>query len=180
MNLIKFKEELTTDLKERIGKDTEVYVLEECYGLKRFYANGQVNNAVVTWITERPTIIKSDISRNTSRWMLRRFYELLINSGLENVHLTDFVKIKAEPGKKPTKKELEVSAEWMRKEIEILRIKGKKMIIIANAGRVQRWMNEYLSEYECKYIQFYGWCLTRGKSKVDLPKKLKQIYKNTI
>ena len=176
MNLIKFKDDLTTDLKKRLGKNTDVWVYTEEYGLKRFYANGQVNNAVVIWITERPATIKP----RPNRWMPRRFCELLKNAGLENVHLTDFVKIRAKPGKKPTEEELEASAEWMRKEIEVLRIEGKKMIIIANGRRVRKWMKEYLPTYKYEYIQFYQWCLTRGKSKVDLRKRLREIYKMTI
>jgi hypothetical protein len=175
MDLVQFKKDLDRDLKRRFGKNIETWVWPERCGVKGFYGNGQINNAVVIWITERPSLGKD--KKATDKPSLWR--QLLKSEGLENMHITDFVKIRAKPGKKPRKKELKASAEWMRKEIELLRRKNKKLIIIANARTVAKWMKEYLPTYQCEYIQFYQWCLTRGKGKIDLRKKLIELYETT-
>ncbi len=175
MDLVQFEKDLTRDLKRRFGKNIETWVWPERCGVKRFYANGQVNNAVVIWITERPSLKKDKKETDKpSLWL-----KLLKNAHLQNMHVTDFVKIRGYPGEEPTEPELEASAEWMRKEIELLRRKNKRLIIVANTKRVKRWMKEYLHNYKYEYIQFYQWCLTRGKGKVDLSKKLRELYKKT-
>jgi hypothetical protein len=129
VNLIQFKKDLDRDLKSRFGDNTKTWVWPERHGVKQFYGDGQINNAVVIWIMERPSL--GEEKKETDKPSL--WCELLKEAHLENMHVTDFVKIRAEPGKKPTKEELDANAEWMCKEIELLRVRGKRMIIVANA-----------------------------------------------
>lgn len=174
MDLVQFEKDLTRDLKRRFGKNIETWVWPERQGVKGFYGNGQIKNAVVIWIMERPALGKD--KKETDKPSLWR--KLLKSEGLENMHITDFVKIRAKPGKKPTKKELDASAEWMRKEIELLDRKNKKLIIVANMRRVAKWMKEYLPTYQCEYIQFFKWFIRYNK--VDLlRKRLRELYEMT-
>ncbi|MEM5808142.1 MAG: hypothetical protein QW818_03355, partial [Candidatus Aenigmatarchaeota archaeon] len=121
-------------------------------------------------------------ARDFPDWIDKIFYRLLKEEGLENMHLTDFVKIMDDAGKPPTKEELKISAEWMKKEIELLKLDGKKLIIVANSKNVKMWMDKYLPDYPCLYCEFFKRTLRYGKEMREqlLRDKLKKLIKYTL
>jgi len=176
MNLEEFKEKMEKDLRQKFGKD--IWVWRDCNGVKGFYGNGVINNAVVIWITERPSLAREKKDKFPD-WIDETFYRLLKEEGLENIHLTDFVKIMDYPGKQPTEEEIKVNAEWMKKEIEILKHKDKKLIIIANTRNVERWMRKYIPEYPCLYYEFFKRIL-RFNKKENRERKLREILREIV
>jgi len=183
MGLKKFEKDLETTLKDKFGQKTRVWVWPEYNGVKGFYGDGTANNAVVIWITERPSSArdKSKLHKFPD-WVDKIFYKALKEEGLENMHFTDFVKIMSDAGIPPTEEELDVSAEWMRKEIEMLKVEGKKLIIVANSKTVKEWIEKYLPEYRSIYKEFFKRTI-RYNSKENrenlVRKTLKEIYEMT-
>jgi len=180
MNLVEFELALTTNLKDELGKNTRVWVWPEYDGVKGFYGSGVINDAVVIWITERPSAARDKLKEHKfPDWIDKRFYSLLKAKGLGNMHLTDFVKIMDIARKRPTKEELEISTEWMRKEMGMLCLSDKKSIIIANTTRVKQWMDEYLPSYPCIYKPFFKNLIRFGKANL-LKEILSDIYRMTV
>jgi len=179
MDLKELKDGMGKDLRHRFGKDVKTWVWPEFDGVKGFYGTGEINNAIVVWITERPALPKNEKrSDKFPDWIDKAFYQILKEEGFENLHFTDFVKIMEAPGKQPSEAELKASAEWMKKELETVSAKGKKPIIIANSLLVKKWMDEYLPEYGAKYVEFFKKTLRFGKRNV-LRQVLRNIYKET-
>jgi hypothetical protein len=167
MNLENFAEELKKDLRQKFGEHIRFWVWPRYIGVNGFYGNGIVNNAVVIWITERPSLARDKRKEHKfPDWVDKIFYRLLKEEGFENMHLTDFVKIMDDAGKLPTEGELKISAEWMKKEIEMLKVDGKKLIIVANSKNVKRWMEKYLPEYPCLYYEFFKRILRYRKREI--------------
>ena len=180
MDLAEFENDLTDNLMDEFGSRIQVWVWPELDGVKGFYGSGEINNAVVIWITERPAIGPNRLKPfKFPDWMDTRFYSSLKAEGLENMHFTDFVKIMDTAGKRPTGAELKISAEWMRKEIEMLRINDKKLIIIANSRNTEKWMDEYLPGYPSHYHPFFKNLLRFGKANL-LKGILSETYRMTI
>lgn len=98
------------------------------------------------------------------------------------MHFTDFVKIMSVAGTPPAEEELNVSAEWMRKEIEMLKVEGKKLIIVANSKAVKEWMEKYLPQYQSIYKEFFKRTI-RFKGKKNggrlIRETLREIYEMT-
>jgi len=138
----------------------------------------------VIWITERPSSARDKRKEHKfPDWIDKIFYRLLKEEGFENMHFTDFVKIMDDAGKPPTEEELEISAKWMKKEIEMLKVDSKKLIIVANSRNVKKWMEKYLPEYSCRYYEFFKRILRYKKKEAreqELKKILKEIGKYTL
>jgi len=193
MDLIEFKKKLTDILKQKFQlKDEDIWVWEKnpnVEGVKAFYGNGVVNNAVVIWVTERPSSARYKRKQNKFPDKIDDiFYRLLKEEGFENMHLTDFVKIMNKAGKNPTDEELIANTELMKDEIEMLvkRVEGKKLIIVANSDDVKTWMKRYLPEYSpyVAYKKFFKWYFQRSGLKWDVGKErlrqdIKDIYNMT-
>ncbi|MFC2013438.1 hypothetical protein ACFLU8_00900 [Chloroflexota bacterium] len=180
MDLMEFEAALTSSLKSEFGNNTRVWVWHEYNGVKGFYGTGIINNAVVIWITERPSSARDRLKMHKfPDWMDKRFYSLLKSKGLAEIHFTDFVKIMDDAGKIPTVQELEISAHWMRTEIETLSSGQQKLIIIANSRKTKRWMDTYLPEYPYVYVPFFKHLIRFGKAK-NLGKILDEIYSETL
>ena len=172
-----FFSQLEKDLKNKFGENTKVWVWRKAFDVKGFYSTGKIGDRIIIWITERPSSARFTLRTHyfpdkVDKW----FYELLKEESLGNVHLTDFVKIMADSGVYPTKEELEISALWMKKEIEKLSEAGKKLIIVANTHRVEGWMKEYLPEYPIIYKPFFKH-IFRFNSKEKRDKVLREILK---
>lgn len=188
-NLESFFHELTENIQKSLhDKNIETWIWREhpfVDEVKAFYGNGIVNNSVVIWITERPSSARNKYKQNKfPDWKDTGFYETIKEKGLGNMHLTDFVKIMADAGECPTKEELRVSALWMKKEIELLRTEGKKLIIIANSHRVNKWFEEYLPEYR-NFVQYKRFFKPfRGETKEAWRRRIQQmledLFKSTI
>lgn len=174
-----FEQSMVRKLKGDFGEDTKIWVWPEYTGVKGFYGNGVIGNAVVIWITERPSMARHRLKAHKFPDRIDKiFYGLLREEGLANMHLTDFVKVMADAGKSPTRKELTVNAELMMREIELLAEKGKTLIVIANTKRVKAWMDSYLPAYPSVHIPFFKHQIRFGK--VDsLRKSLKRIVEMT-
>ncbi len=141
---------MEASIKEKFGQETRIWIWPEYSEVKGFYGSGVVNNAVVIWVTERPSSARDNSKLHKfPDWIDKIFYKSLKEEYLGNMHFTDFVKIMSEPGVPPTKEELELSAQWMRKEIELLKknMENKKLIIVANSMSVKQWFERYLSEF---------------------------------
>jgi hypothetical protein len=180
VDLTEFEKDLTISLKNKFGKNIRIWVWPEYEGVKGFYGNGSINNAVVIWITERPSVARDRLkSHKFPDWIDKRFYALLKYEGLGNMHFTDFVKIMDIAGKQPTKEQLKLSSEWMQKEIETLRRQKRKLIIIANTRRLANWMDIYLPRHKYIYQRFFKWFYRFGKADL-LRKELRLIYKMTL
>ena len=164
-----FYSQLEKELKNKFGENTKVWIWGEISGVKGFYSTGEVGNSIIIWITERPSSARFTLRTHgfpdkIDKW----FYGLLKEESLENIHLTDFVKIMADSGVYPTKEELEINAKWMKREIESLKKDKKKLIIIANTRRVKKWMQEYLPNYQVIYKPFFKHIfIYKGKEKRD-------------
>ena len=193
-----FYNNLTNNLKSEFGENTRIWVWPdgddesdeniknnpEVRGVKGFYGNGVINNKVVIWITERPSSARDELKAHKFPDNIDKiFYTMLREEGLQNIHFTDFVKIMDKASKKPTEKELELSAKLMKKEIEMLKIQNKELLIIANSRDVEKWMNKYLQEYFYIYKPFFKIVLGRFKKKYGgqkaLKETLKEIYEMT-
>lgn len=180
MNLSEFESTLTANLKDVFGSNIRIWVWPEYKEVKGFYGSGEINNAVVIWITERPAAAPSGIGADKfPDWMDKKFYGLLKDNGLGNMHFTDFVKIMDTAGKPPTDTELEASAEWMRKEIEMLSVNDRRLIIIANSRDTEEWMHKYLPEYPYIYCPFFKSLLRFGKYNL-LKQILSETYRMTL
>lgn len=180
MNLENFAEILKIGLMENFGNHIRFWVWPAYDGVNGFYGDGRVNNAVIIWITERPSSARDKRKEHKfPDWIDKSFYRLLKEEGFENMHFTDFVKIMDDAGKQPTEKELKISAEWMKKEIKMLEGDGKRLIIIANSKNVKKWMEEYLPEYPCNRYNFFKYSLRYGKEQ-RLREELKELAKRTI
>ncbi len=180
MNLAEFELALTSNLKDELGKNTRIWVWPEYDGVKGFYGSGEINDAVVIWITERPSAARDKLKEHKfPDWIDKRFYSLLKAEGLGNMHFTDFVKIMDIAGKPPTKEELEISTEWMRKELEMLCLNDKKSIVIANSKRTKQWMDIYLPSYLCIYKPFFKYLIRYGKANL-LKEILSELYQMTV
>jgi len=181
MDLKDFYDEIKANLKERFdkeGKETIVWVWKELSGVKGFYGNGIINNAVVIWITHRPSLPVEKFPD----WIDKIFYTVLKEEGFENMHFTDFVKVAGKGGEDPSEEVVKISAEWMKKEIDILKVDGKKLIIVANTRDVEAWMKEYLPEHDCEYRKFFKIVIRFNKKENRehlLRQTLKQIYEMT-
>ena len=110
--------------------------------------------------------------------MDKQFYTMLKAKGLAEIHFTDFVKIMDDAGKPPTVRELEISAQWMRREIEMLSA-GQQKVIIANSRKLTKWMDIYLPEYHYDYVQFFKHLIRFGKTQ-NLEEKLDEVYRKTL
>jgi len=180
MNLENFAEESEKALKEKFGDKTTFWVWPSYSGVKGFYGNGLINNTIVIWITERPSSAR--VNRREHKfpdWVDKIFYRVLKEEGFENMHFTDFVKIVDYAGKPPTHEELISSAEWMKKEIEMLKVDRKKLIIVANSKNVKRWMKEYLPEYSCIYHEFFKRTI-RYRKRSEREDFLRKILRNIM
>ncbi|MBU3913288.1 MAG: hypothetical protein KKE50_04305 [Nanoarchaeota archaeon] len=185
MNLSTFFEEIEGNLKEKFGQTTRIWVWPdgdnseykdhpEIHGVKGFYGNGIVNNSVLIWITERPSLARDKRKEHKfPDWIDKAFYKMLTDSKLQNMHLTDFVKVMHNPGVPPTERELKESVFWMKKEIKLLKKPNKNLIIIANTKRVKEWLGTYFPEYSSERINFFKGFFRYGKQE-----KLKQILQN--
>lgn len=190
INLENLRKTIEGDLKKELGSDIKIWFWPrgdkvkdcECDKVKGFYGDGKINNSIVIWIAERPSLPRNKRKEDKfPDWMDKIFYELLQKNGLENIHLTDFVKIMGSAGKKPTEKELGVSVKMMKKEIKALKRGGKKLIIIANTRRVESWIKNNLPEYKdyCRYFPFFK-NIIRYCGKEKLNRKLKELYQKTL
>jgi hypothetical protein len=165
LNLNELETAMTTDIKSKFGQDIRFWVWPEYDSVKGFYGTGKINDSVLVWITERPSMARDTRKANKfPDWVDKRFYGLLKTQGLANMHFTDFVKIMAEPGKPPTVEELVISASWLRKELDMLSLSCQKKIVIANSRNVAKWMSAYLPEYPCLYHHFFKHDIRYGKT----------------
>ncbi|MCX6746741.1 MAG: hypothetical protein NTU63_01240 [Candidatus Pacearchaeota archaeon] len=173
-----FYSQLEKELKIKFGEDIKVWVWGEISDVKGFYGTGKVGNSVVIWITERPSSARFTLRAHSfpdkvDEW----FYGMLKEESLENIHLTDFVKIMADSGIYPTQEELKINAEWMKKEIENLMEDKKKLIIIANTRRVVNRMKENLPNYQIIYKPFFKH-IFRFNSKEKRDNLLREILRD--
>lgn len=184
MSLESFAKELEKGLKQKFGKHIRFWVWPRYNGVNGFYGNGITNNAVLILITERPSLARDKRKEHKfPDWVDKIFYRLLKEEGLKNMHFTDFVKIMDDAGKPPTKEELKISAEWMKKEIEMLKVDDKKLIVVANSKNVKTWMEKYLPEYPCLYYEFFKRTLQYTKKEIReqlLRDRLKELIKHIL
>jgi len=165
--LERFEKEMEEDLRQNFGEHLKFWVWKKYNGVNGFYGTGVINSAVVIWITERPSLPRDKEKKDKfPDWQDKIFYRLLEEEGLENIHLTDFVKIMNTAGKQPTEGELKVSAEWMEKEIGKLKIDGKKLVVVANSRKVEQWVRRYLPEYHPIYYKFFKYTLRFNKKEI--------------
>lgn len=177
MDLQEFYKALEKDLKEKFGDKTKIWVWPSYNGVKGFFGNGIIENSVVIWITERPSSARDKTKLHKfPDWIDKIFYKIIKEESFQNMHLTDFVKIMTDAGVYPTKEELEVSALWMGKEIETLKVNNKKLIIIANSKNVAKWMKKYLPEYPLIYKDFFK-RIIRFNPKEKREEVLRAIFK---
>ena len=190
MDLLEFEKQMRDDLTKKFGLEEKyVWVWEKnpkVDGVLAFYGDGVVNNAVVIWITERPSLAR--YKRKEHKFPDRIddiFYGLLKEEGFENIHFTDFCKVMAKSGKRPSDEELKASAKWLKKEIEMLdkRVEGKKLIIVANSHKVEDWIEKYLPKYKgnVTYKHFFKWYFRfKSQNARELIRNdLKQVYEET-
>jgi len=158
MDLVQFKEQVEADLKKRFGPDTRIWMWREYNGVRGFFGTGLFRNSVIIWITERPSLPRDKSKEDKfPDWMDNVFYEVLAEEGFQNIHLTDFVKIMGTAGERPTEEILKTSADWMKREIETLKVEGKTLVIVANTKNVRKWIELYLAEFlpNTVYIPFF-------------------------
>lgn len=109
----------------------------------------------------------------------KKLYSLLKKLGLKNIHITDFIKVRAKNKEVPNllknKNLLQKNADFLKKEIEIL----KPKIIITMGYQCQELLNQYFEEqsFLVKRIKHYGF---RYQKEEDIFKEIESNLKYII
>jgi hypothetical protein len=165
--LLKLREQIINE--SYIKQWKEVWFFHELNGIKGYQGTGEVGKERIIFIATNPSYGNS--------WPSKRiigFYQVLKDSDLQNVHITDLIKVRlSNAGSKEYIKNPELlnpQIEYLKKEIEIIR----PTKIIAFGTKVHDTLEKYGIESEC--LMHYAHAFRYNKEQ-KFRMELKEILK---